>query len=982
MNITLRKNETMQDLVERLYESAVLVYGIAPVAYWYENLHENGRIKDIHFSNHMREKLGYKSTEDFPDDLDAFITFLHPDDVQPMLKNAIDAGTGKTDKYDLQYRIRRADGNYMWCHATGELVKDYKGTTVGMYGAFIDITEVVELREKALLDSLAEAYLSIYQVNLRTGAFQVLKLPDTVPKNYFDKNRSFFDNMVLWINEEIYPEDRAMALEACSIDYIKTQFETVRSYSVNIRHNRYNHRYREMRFVRAGDYEKTGDFFISFIDNHEYIMAQMAAEEQSFALAKQKADLQDEILLKEQLTEQMAIVMQLSDNFQAIFDVDTESGRYEIISYDNEYAESVVVKMEKGNCFYEDTYKDVEKIVCPEDRDVIRDAFSSREYIKTMLAEQGGFTIDYRLLMGGKPVWYRVRVAKKPGAEDHFLVGVFNINERKSKEEKRKKELEKALEIAETETRTTRALYDSISAKYDVMYKIALDPCMTEIIKGDEDAKKFFPIFDATTEDGLFRNLNNSYIDAVIHEDDRDAVRKIINKPNVHEQLRHSSEMNVTYRAKRNLTDYVYTEMSIIKAGEIHGELSAIIAAFKVVDAEVRKRLADEDALKNAYVMAQSANRAKTAFLNSMSHDIRTPMNAITGYTSMAKKHIGNSERVSEYLEKIDVSGRQLLELINQVLEMSRIESGKVVLQEEPADVIDRAYDMKTLSGTDIESKNLKYTVIIKDVPHRYVLADGSRMNQIILNIIGNAIKYTPEGGSIDYTVEEKPCDREGYGLYSFTVADTGIGMSEDFIGHIFEEFSRENTSTVSHIQGTGLGMPIVKKLVDLMDGDIDVKSEPGKGTTISVTVPMKWDVNAQSRAAEVAKHHNLEFKGKRLLLVEDNAMNREIATDILEDAGFAVECAEDGDVAVDMVRNNTYDAVLMDIQMPRMDGYEATKAIRALPEIKDAYLPIIALSANAFEEDRQKSMEAGMDAHVSKPIDILQLKETLAKYL
>ena len=819
MQITLKENETMQDLVDRLYESASLVYGIAPVAYWYENLHEDGRIKDIQFSDHMREKLGYKSTEDFPDDLKAFITFLHPDDVQPMLDNAIAAGTGKTDKYDLQYRIRKADGEYMWCHATGELVKDHKGTTVGMYGAFIDITEEVELREKTLVESLAEAYMSLYQVNLNSGYYTVLKKTDTVPTGYTEEGKEFYKNIAAWINDEIYPEDRAIALKACAQDNIRKQFETVRSYSVNIRHNRYNNRYREMRFVRASDYEETSNFFLSFIDNHEYIIAQKKAKDQ-------ETELQNEKHLKEAMVEQMSIMMEVSDDFQAIYDVDYETGRYEIYSYDNNYADSVLKDNENGNNFYADTLKDVRRVVHPDDQQLIIDTFSNKEYIGKTLAAQGRFSIDYRLLIEGIPTWHRVNATKKKGDSNRFLIGIFNIDER------------------------------------------------------------------------------------------------------------------------------------------------------------IRKEKETQSALEEALKMAQSANQAKTAFLNSMSHDIRTPLNAITGYTAMAKKHMDNSGSVTDYLNKIDVSGHQLLELINQVLEMSRIESGKVVLKEEPADVIDRAYAMRTLSGTDIESKNLKYTVIIKDVPHRFVLADGSRMNQLILNIIGNAIKYTPEGGSIDYTVEEKPCDKEGYGLYSFTVADTGIGMSEEFQKHIFEEFARENTSTVSHIQGTGLGMPIVKKIVDLMGGSIDVKSKLGEGTTITVSVPMKWDAHAESRAVEQAKHHNMDFNGKRLLLVEDNEMNREIAIDILEDAGFNIECAEDGDIAVEKVKNDNYDAVLMDIQMPRMNGYEATMAIRALPDSRYTHLPIIALSANAFEEDRQKSLDAGMDDHVSKPIDINQLKETLAKYL
>ena len=398
-----------------------------------------------------------------------------------------------------------------------------------------------------------------------------------------------------------------------------------------------------------------------------------------------------------------------------------------------------------------------------------------------------------------------------------------------------------------------------------------------------------------------------------------------------------------------------------------------------------------DDTVKKAAEDANRANIAKTNFLFNMSHDIRTPMNAIMGYTRMAKKSINNPETVSMYLDKTDISSKQLLGLINQVLEMSRIESGKVVLSEEKTDIIERAHAMKTIAETEAECKGLKFSMNIGDIKHKYVLTDASRMNQIMTNILGNATKYTPEGGSVTYTVEEIDSNRPGYAVYRFTVADTGIGMSEEYLGHVFEEFTRENSSTVSSIQGSGLGMSIVKKLVDLMGGNIDVKSKKNEGTTITVTVPMLIDPDAEGSEAaeEEIEYRDVTFTHKRLLLVEDNEMNREIARDILEDAGFIVETAEDGDIAVEMVKataergdSEYYDAVLMDIQMPRMNGYEATKAIRALPDPQNTHMPIIAVSANAFEEDRRKSFEAGMDDHVSKPIDIQKLKETLAKYL
>ena len=417
---------------------------------------------------------------------------------------------------------------------------------------------------------------------------------------------------------------------------------------------------------------------------------------------------------------------------------------------------------------------------------------------------------------------------------------------------------------------------------------------------------------------------------------------------------------------------------------------AAVISVFmRKADRAYTKQLTAKNVqLEDAKHQAEAANEAKTAFLNNMSHDIRTPMNAIIGYSRMAKKHT-DDPKVLEDLNKIEVSGDQLLSLINQVLEMSRIESGKITLSEDPVDIIAKADTIRTVVLADCNAKNIKFSLNTDGIIHSNVFADDSRLSQVVTNIIGNAVKYTPEGGSIEYIATELPCEKEGYGLYEVKIKDTGIGMAEEYLGHIFDEFTRENNSTVSRIQGTGLGMSIVKKITELMGGTINVKSKQGEGTEVTVAIPLRWNEEAEKTGSHAAVFGEKSFKGMRILLVEDNEMNREIAQEILEDEGIIVETAEDGDIAVEMVKataergdSEYYDAVLMDIQMPRMNGYEATKAIKALNDPQNTYLPIIAVSANAFEEDKKKSLEAGMDDHISKPINVQQLKETLAKYL
>ena len=427
----------------------------------------------------------------------------------------------------------------------------------------------------------------------------------------------------------------------------------------------------------------------------------------------------------------------------------------------------------------------------------------------------------------------------------------------------------------------------------------------------------------------------------------------------------------------------VWRQENYLYRDSISGDICSYCVVWDITEEKEMERNLEE-ALKTA----RSANEAKSNFLFNMSHDIRTPMNAIIGYTSMAKK-CSSDPKMSDYLEKIDLSGKQLLSLVNQVLEMSRIESGKVTLSEEPINIDNLAKGLETIVSADMSAKGISYSFCADNIQHREVLTDVSRINQIIVNIAGNAVKYTPEGGHIDCTIVEEPCDKEGYGLYVTTFADTGIGMSEEYLEHIFEEFTREKSSTVSKIQGTGLGMSIVKKLIDLMGGTIDVKSKLGKGTTITIAVPMKWNTDAVTPDAAGDSSAGISLEGMRVLLVEDNEMNREIATEILEEAGVVVEPAEDGDVAVEILKTlakegdyGYYDAVLMDIQMPRMNGYEATKAIREILVPKGLHLPIIALSANAFEEDRKKSLEAGMDGHVAKPIDTKVLMTVLAEIL
>ena len=402
------------------------------------------------------------------------------------------------------------------------------------------------------------------------------------------------------------------------------------------------------------------------------------------------------------------------------------------------------------------------------------------------------------------------------------------------------------------------------------------------------------------------------------------------------------------------------------------------------ITAEKSKEIETNRRLSQALTTARKASNAKTTFLFNMSHDIRTPMNAVMGFTAMAKKHIEAPQTVKKYLEKIDVAGKQLLSLVNQVLEMSRIESGKIILSEQKCDLEKMIMALSTTYGSHAETKGILFTATITNIEHKYVCIDSDRINQIAANIIGNAIKYTLEDGTITCTLSEQKCDREGYGLYSLIVEDTGIGMTPEFLNHIYDEFARESSTTVSRIQGTGLGMTIVKKLTDLMGGTIQIESEKGKGTKITLNIPMKWSNDFEQDANDPKKNTNKSLKGMKILLVEDNEMNREIAEELLTEKGIIVDTAADGDEAIarlDKAASGEYELILMDVQMPRVNGYDATREIRCMKDPTKSNIPIIAMTANAFEEDKKDALAAGMDGHLAKPIDVQKLVQTLTNF-
>lgn len=410
--------------------------------------------------------------------------------------------------------------------------------------------------------------------------------------------------------------------------------------------------------------------------------------------------------------------------------------------------------------------------------------------------------------------------------------------------------------------------------------------------------------------------------------------------------------------------------------------LVAILAVLLILTYLIlnRSRLETQKAL----VKAEAASKAKTDFLFSMSHDIRTPMNAIMGFLHLLNEQQEEPTRRKEYIHKMEDSSELLLSIINNVLEMSQIEGGEATLEETAWSVEQMMNSVCSLLVPQMQAKHITFEKTL-EVRHPFVWCDMPKLQEVYLNILNNAYKYTPAGGNVSMRLTELPSDREGYVLFKTEIADNGIGITKEFMPHLFEAFSREHDTTHSKIAGTGLGMTIVKRLTERMGGTVEAESEAGKGTKLTVILPHRIASEADIRDGKPEKKALVNFSGKRILIAEDNDLNAEIAVELLGEMGFEVERAQDGDICVSMMERaegGYYDLILMDIQMPGMNGYQAAEAIRKMDDPAKAAIPIVAMTANAFEEDKKNAYAAGMSAHLAKPVDILKMTETLTRFL
>jgi len=516
---------------------------------------------------------------------------------------------------------------------------------------------------------------------------------------------------------------------------------------------------------------------------------------------------------------------------------------------------------------------------------------------------------------------------------------------------------------------------EALSAGYSYICLINLETGDVELIKGNNIPGlngRYTQIDHNILLEQVNRLITEPFIESSVEFYDSNTIAKRLEGKN-----------SLFYTCERTDGTWILS-MIVPQKYDENGRVVSVLLANRDFTEEKKRELKQEEALRQEKIKAEKANEAKSIFLFNMSHDIRTPINAIVGYSQLMKKELTNPKLV-HYQEMIEQSSKLLLSIINNVLDMARVESGKMELDENYNVVGNILQVVCDAFEGEATRKNIEITRNIS-VKHKHVMVDATKMQEILSNLISNAIKYTPEDGHVSIDIQELECEREGYVLFQTKVSDTGIGMSEDFLPSLFELFARERNTTISKIPGTGLGMAIVKNFVDLMDGSIEVESELGEGSTFTITIPHKIaDKDYTNRNIESSNVSDIDFKGKRILLAEDNELNAEITTTILSEMGFEVKAVEDGILCVNEIQHqlaNTYDLILMDIQMPNMDGYKATHCIRHLSQPEKANIPIIAMSANAFEEDKKKAFDVKMNDYITKPIDFQKMEEVLKHIL
>ncbi|SIO32001.1 Signal transduction histidine kinase [Fibrobacter sp. UWB11] len=799
--------------------------------------------------------------------------------------------------------------------------------------------------DAAVTSLLASDYSCIFYCDLEADLVTAHKLNANIQKMLGTSlgEKTYSGAIDFIANKVVSPENVDFVIRKLSVKNLKPLLQ--KKGVTSFEYVNYADRFCECKVVAVN--KKQRAFVIGFADKDEQIRT---------ARMHQKKIEQD-----------LEIIDILASEYSSVYYIDLEKDSITPYSMNKE-SESLFGSRFRSGVLYSKAFEEyVNGVVWERDRQMMREA-GAIENIKRELSLRKTFITTYRGNVDGRPHYCEMKFVK---------VG--------------------------NELDSPKAVALGFAEKDDLILK----DFVNDILYDD-----YVSIYFVNVEDNSFRTIKSSNvswvekrplystysgevkkISGIVSDDFKQDWLKLSNLFYVQKFLKDADQREQEFKIESG--EWLRARFTTIERNEENEVVSFVLSFMLLSDDQVEKleldaKIAEQNdllekqqvMLQKALSMAQSSDRAKTAFLSNMSHDIRTPMNAIVGFTGLAMAHIDEKDVVLDYLKKLGQSSNHLLSLINDVLDMSRIESGKMMLSENAEDLVDIIDTLKDIVQADVDAKHLEFEVKT-DIHNSGIMCDKLRLNQVLLNVLSNAIKYTQAGGSVMMQVEEKESSKPGFAMFVFRISDNGMGMNEEFLKTIYEPFTRANSSTVSGIQGTGLGMSITKNIVEMMGGDIEIFSEENKGTEVILSIEFKLHYkNKEGMKNSVATS---DFAGRKILLVEDNEMNRQIASDILADCGFVVFTAENGKEAVELIKKSMpkqYDLILMDVQMPIMDGFAATRAIRELPARYQSRIPIVAMTANAFEEDRKAALDAGMDEHISKPIDIDKMKYILSKFI
>ena len=817
--------------------------------------------------------------------------------------------------------------------------------------------------QDSIIRTLVAPYENAYVVDIHSGTTTCYSMGEAMLERYGEEffNGDYEKKISYYIENDVLEEDRKLFDQIRSLKNIEKLLAERNNYSLNYRVFRNDEiKYYQCYLARLN--KECNQFIVAFKSIDEEKKQELEQQNRlNIALEEGKR-------ANKALREEMVISEALSQEYHSLLKLDAETGKMSLYRTDGFGMKKEMLQelLESHDYAGQILDKYIDNFVAAEDQERVRNA-TRLEVLRQNVPDQGLYKVSYLRIVDNKYAYYEMNTIKikDNSGKVYFVIGMRDVDEKVRMQMKQDKEMEMQREII-------------TALGYDYFSVLLVDPEEDHVTIFRQRSVNGKSIADLCAK---YHNCWSEFIPNYAKERVSDASYDEFMEKLSLDYIRSAKESYISIYEYVSDDGIVYYQIKVAFVQKQDGHRVAVVST-KNIDKIIKKEKQQEEILNKALIEAKVASKAKTDFLFNMSHDIRTPMNAIIGFTNLLEEHLDDKETLLNYIDKIKTANEFLLSLINNVLEMAKIENGKEHLDEANTNMVDFYHTIVTLFHTQMNEKGVIFRHSLK-IRHRNVMIDVTKMREILLNILSNALKYTPTGNSVTMTVTELPSEREGYAVYQTIIEDTGIGMSEEFLSHMFEYFSRERTTTESGVSGTGLGTAIVKKLVDLMHGTIDVESKLGEGTKITLKMSHQITENqdVQQNFQNEREYNTRDFTGKRILLAEDNDLNAEIAIAILEEQGLEVERAEDGIVCVNMIEKadaDHYDLVLMDIQMPNMDGYKATQLIRQLPDKKKSRVPVIAMTANAFEEDKRNALVAGMDGFLSKPIVIEELLYTL----